>query len=580
MPRPQRGSRGDFIPLPKPSSGETQDNFINRCISIVRDEAETNEQAAAICHTQWRNKMNKNELLEAIRARQDHKATKFGYGIVTADRYVTTLQERIGLDACYKYASHGTTSFADIMEKASRTLVYSNPEMELDEHTTNASAFPDFMKGAGEGIELPKNALMVFRHKLTTTQKDRDGDVLHSEGMELDPKMLLLWQHIHTMPIGKLLFIANQDKSAVSVVSAIVDMNEVCHDAAVMMDNGMGRFSHGFRAIEFDKIKDANGNEVGGFDIRKAEIMEESLVSVPANIGAETEEILLSLVEGGKLTSGIMKDVGKSIRTERAVRVPVNIDLKVLMNGKELENENESGNREGTRGKTNQTNASEKANVNSPKDDGTKEARDAKVKIYSSLEGSFEWIRDDLQKQLQSILAKDENTWVYIEASFSDFVIVEVNSRDKLTKFFKAGWEMKEGKPLLTGTMEEVQISAVVLAKMRNLEGRKLGRVLSRSNENQIIEAVADIVEAGNTEITRPCKALLLSAYGGLNGVLRSLGEEGEAGENEITVKEAMGKVLIEAKPNELEKFGQAINTINETNKRARSAKRLRSLLR
>ncbi len=567
------------MPLPKPISGESQDDFIGRCISIVSGEAESDEQAAAICHSQWRNKMNNDNLLKAIRARSQ-KRTKFGHGIITADCYVATLQERIGLDRCYRYAAHGQTSFDDIMKKAAETLVYSNPEMELGERTTTASTFPDFMKGAPEGVELPKNVLMVFRHKLTTTQKDRDGDVLHSDGMELDPKMLLLWQHIPTMPIGPYLYTASQDSKAVSVVSSIIDMNEVCHDAAVMVDNGMGRFSHGFKALDFERMKDAAGNEIDGFDIKRAEIMEESLVSIPSNIGADTEEILLSLVEGGKLTSGMMKDIGQSIRAERANRVPVIIDLKMLINGKEVKDENEPGDRERERREKDRTDASEKADVDGSKDE-TRKAGDEEVtesKIYSTLQGSYEWITSELHKQLQDTIAKNDDTYAYIEASFADHLIVEV-SRKGESRHVKMGWEMKEGKPLLTGSIQEVEITAIVLSKMRSLGGRKLGRILSKSNEGKITEAVADIVEAGNTEITRSCKALLLSAYGGLSGVLSSLDTEGEAEANEMTVKEAMVMVLTKADPEELKQFGSALDAVNKTNKRGDEIKRFRSLI-
>jgi hypothetical protein len=148
--------------------------------------------------------------------------------------------------------------------------------------------------------------------------------------------MLLLWQHVHTMPIGKLVAVIEQNSSKIVVLSAIVDMNNLCHDAAVMVDNDMGRFSHGFRAIEFDKIKgdeDGNGKEgvqekpsPGGFDVKVWEMMEESLVSVPANVDAQTEDVIMSLVEGGKLTSPVMKEFGRNLKENRNVSVAVKGD--------------------------------------------------------------------------------------------------------------------------------------------------------------------------------------------------------------------------------------------------------------
>ena len=137
------------------------------------------------------------QLLDAIKGRT--KQTQFNYGILTADRYVKTMEQMAGLDACYKYASRQSTSYNDVLAKAGKTLVYSNEDMiveEIKEVTAETQL---------EGIELPKNTLMVFKHVLTTPRKDRDGDILRTEGAILDPKMPLLWQHIPTLPIGKML---------------------------------------------------------------------------------------------------------------------------------------------------------------------------------------------------------------------------------------------------------------------------------------------------------------------------------------------------------------------------------------
>lgn len=282
------------------------------------EESDDRKQAVATCYSQFKGKaMTPNDtLLAAIRSR-GQKQTEFGYGIRTADVFVRTLAERIGIDSCYKYAASRTTSFDDILQKAGRTLVYSNSDMVIEEKDVNTIR-------KDHDIELPKNTLMVFKHTLTTSAKDRDGDVLHAAGAVPDPKMLLLWQHLHTMPIGKAIAIADQNDEHLKMVSCIVDMNETSHDAAVMVDNDMGRFSHGFRAIDFEEIKEGDKKRPSGaFDIKEYEIMEESLVSVPANVDATTEEVMLSLVEGGKLTSPMMKEYGKVLREKRSVQVPV-----------------------------------------------------------------------------------------------------------------------------------------------------------------------------------------------------------------------------------------------------------------
>lgn len=281
-------------------------------------------------------------LLAAIKSRAN--PNQFNYGISTADAYVKTLRECVGSDICYRYAAAKNSSFDDVLRKAAKTLVYGNPEMVVDE---GGIEFYKAVAGVSpkqyEGIELPKNTLMTFRHTLTSPRKDRDGDVLRTQGAVVDKNMLLLWQHVHTLPIGKYLMTLEHNQKHLKVFSCIVDMNELCHDAAVMIDNKMGRFSHGFRALDYSELKESLGatTSPGGFDVKAFEVMEESLVSVPSNVDATVDEVILSLVEGKKLKSPLMKAQGKSIREKRPLSIPITVDLKLAFNGQEINDENE-----------------------------------------------------------------------------------------------------------------------------------------------------------------------------------------------------------------------------------------------
>ncbi len=261
---------------------------------------------------------NTNDLLlESIRSRKNTKS-EFNSGIIIADRYVETLKDCVGIEACYKFAVKGNKSFDDALKQASKTLTYNNADMVLEENY--GKNFERLKDHKDVEIEIPKNTLMLFRHILTTPKKDRDGDILRTEGATIDPNMLLLYQHVATLPIGKALGIAKHTSEVLSLFSAIVDMNELSHDSAVMIDNKMGRFSHGFSADEFKELPKEEQNENSffpGFDVTKFSMMEESLVSVPSNTDAEVQEVMLSLVENGKLTSPIMKEVGASIREKR-----------------------------------------------------------------------------------------------------------------------------------------------------------------------------------------------------------------------------------------------------------------------
>jgi len=308
------------MPMPKPRDGEEKPSFMERCMSdaVMKEDFPDTEQRVAVCMNIWReeHKDMSQSLLEAIRARGEKK-TKFGYGILTADRWVRTLRDAAGLDMCYQYAAKEQTSFDDVLKKAAKTLTYSNSDMMVEEMASDSS----ISRFLPDGVELPKDTLMVFKHVLTTPKVDRDGDILRTEGADVDPRMLLLWQHVHTLPIGKMLAITEHTKNKLQLISCIIDVNDLSHDAAVMVDNGMGRFSHGFRALDWEPLKNEKGEDIDGFDVKSFEIMEESLVSVPSNTDAESEEVLLSLVDGGKLTSEIMKEISKGIRSHRNIQV-------------------------------------------------------------------------------------------------------------------------------------------------------------------------------------------------------------------------------------------------------------------
>ena len=55
--------------------------------------------------------------------------------------------------------------------------------------------------------------------------------------------------------------------------------------------------------MSFVEEMKAKEGEFPGFDIKKFEIMEASLVSVPSNIDAQTEDVMMSLLDSGKLHS-------------------------------------------------------------------------------------------------------------------------------------------------------------------------------------------------------------------------------------------------------------------------------------
>lgn len=313
-----------MLVLPRPEVGETHTDWVSRCMASAQMKSQfpDDKERAAVAAGLWASHepmWDDVQLREVIQSRS--KDTSFGYGILTADRYVKTLQEAVDLHTCQITLSSKKLSFHDALDRASKTLVYSNEDMLVVEKNLLR------VHAELEGVELPKNMLMAFKHVLTTPRKDRDNDILRTEGGIVDPRMPLLWQHCACCPIGKMLKVFSHDETALVLISAIVDINELSHDAAVMIDNGMGRFSHGFRPLEFTFLRDEQTNEVTGFDITRFEIMEASLVSVPSNVDAEVVDVLVTLAERGKLTSGFMKQYCEVLRTKMPAMVKAGLDL-------------------------------------------------------------------------------------------------------------------------------------------------------------------------------------------------------------------------------------------------------------
>lgn len=553
------------------------------------------------------------QLVQSIQLREQ-KQTEWNGGILTADKYIRTMQECVGSDLCYRFASKGNVSFDDILRKSTKTLTYNNPEMVIED------TYSDFEKAKTSNdwdFELPKNTLMVFRHILTTPRKDRDGDILRTQGAKPDPNMLLLWQHVHTLPIGKMLGIVEHNSKRLEVVTAIIDMNELSHDAAVMVDNKMGRFSHGFKALEFDSIKEEEGRVTspGGFDVKAFEIMEESLVSVPSNVDAQTQEILLSLVEGGKMTSDLMKEYGKEIREKRPTQsslsgLDVPINLKLTINGKDLNNADQPGDGKdaaGTAGKGTKCGcggSSEKTDANRNEDQAATEQTQDKEVISIEKCGAMETSKDrpiqtsgfvgwipgsweDIERKLRDKarvyligkgIVNDADDWPLVLGTFQDYVILVYES-----KYYKVSWSTHDGQPVYTGAPKEVdiQMSAEVKEKLGSLTSEKAGKVLSQRNYKMIKEVADDMDEIHEGCATRGTKALCKQCKGKLMDVLKSTGMEDEQPKQtqEITTKSAMSKVISDCSIEERNHLIKTLQALNEMEAKTKQTQAYRKLI-
>lgn len=538
-------------------------------------------------------------LLASIRNRQE-KRTEWNRGVLTADRYVKTLQECVGSDLCYRYAAKGTVSFQDILKKSASVLTYNNEDMVLKDVYTEAKSFVDV---GGESIELPKNTLMVFRHVLTSSRKDRDGDILRTGGAKIDPKMLLLWQHVHTLPIGKYLGTTEHTSKRLEVVSAIVDLNELAHDSAVMVANKMGRFSHGFKAIDYAAMKgkgeEGHTTSPGGFDVKIYEVMEESLVSVPSNVDAETEEVILDLLGKKELTSRFMKSYGQTLRNKlpTSVNVPVNLDLNIRINGKTLNEDIEDLKRTKVPaekcgcGGTCETCAPGKTDDDS---DSAKGSKDEKMTCPECggkmVDGVCEKCGYEAEPEDTKAKAKAD-VCPECEGKMVDGVCEKCGYEagsdddeddDKKSKAGKLDICPKcEGK-MADGVCEKCGYKAEP-EEEKSLSDRKSGRVLSSKNMESIKYVRENLQDMPNHELvmTRGGRAILKDCVATLDGVIKSATvEEPEPERNtEIDITKAMAVFVSQATAKDRSRMREVLDVLDRAEQKRTTPSALVSIL-
>lgn len=223
--------------------------------------------------------------------------------ISTADRFLVTLAKCSGGLCPTDRARYQGPEFEKRLKEAAATPVYQNDLMN----------FVGFNKAAGKKDGDTLTPVAEFDAIYTSAKQDRDNDVLHPEGGEVDPKMPVLWQHDPTAPIGVHREVLAQDKTKILGRSALADI-PLGRDAAYLAEFGALRISHGFRPREFSPITEKSGGHeiVTGFDVTKYEMMEISLVSVPSNTDA-----VIQAFSRGKLASPVSKSWAKALDERR-----------------------------------------------------------------------------------------------------------------------------------------------------------------------------------------------------------------------------------------------------------------------
>ena len=186
-------------------------------------------------------------------------------GIITADRYFRSIEQCVdGACPAHLFNAKDSDAWAQKLTEAESKLTYCSGEVTE-------------VKAPSSGKFIATLDLVI-----TTTKKDRDGDVLETKGARLDPRAPLLWQHMPIQPIGALVKELKRTDDLFPARFGIAD-TQLGRDAAVLAELGALRVSHGFDPDEdeFEPLEDDSG-----FLVKSFEIFEVSLVSIPSNTDA------------------------------------------------------------------------------------------------------------------------------------------------------------------------------------------------------------------------------------------------------------------------------------------------------
>lgn len=131
----------------------------------------------------------------------------------------------------------------------------------------------------------------IIRGVATTPEPDRMGDIVEPLGVKFKNPMPLLWQHKADKPVGTVTF-EKPTKGGIKFEARIASIDEAgtlkerLDEAWQSVKLGLVKaVSIGFRALEYSFMED------GGVHFLESEVMELSLVTIPANASATIQSI-------------------------------------------------------------------------------------------------------------------------------------------------------------------------------------------------------------------------------------------------------------------------------------------------
>lgn len=122
----------------------------------------------------------------------------------------------------------------------------------------------------------------------STETVDRYGDVIVADGWDLrnfKKNPIALWQHSGSQPIGNWENIRIEEGKLMARLSMVkAGISNIADMVRGFVENRVLRaVSVGFRPLKYERIVDDKGDWTGGYRYTKSELMEISVVSIPAN---------------------------------------------------------------------------------------------------------------------------------------------------------------------------------------------------------------------------------------------------------------------------------------------------------
>ena len=163
----------------------------------------------------------------------------------------------------------------------------------------------------------------------STSTPDREGDIVRADGWVLDAFKNggpLLWSHSQkSLPVGKILWIkvaGEGDDGELIGKARFNETTELARDVSSLAKSGdLTGISVGFRPLDFEV------REEGGKEFKSQELLEVSVVNVPANpearitafksLGLKSESVIQSLMDSPFTTKAVLED-----EEERETNVP------------------------------------------------------------------------------------------------------------------------------------------------------------------------------------------------------------------------------------------------------------------